>query len=325
MLLDIFIGGGGVNHILILFIFFAIVLTNISTQQLQRIPLQKPLKHIELKSPSTWEKRFRVIDPKTGRQIQYDPKPRIEVADARAGKYLFKWIGYDGREKVMGYQRPDCIDVIVIAAVIKTTSGYQYEYTVKNLKTSGDYIQGFTVQNFSEDISPKKRPQNINNVFLGEMSLGIWGDKGNWIRFAPLPPHPKVTPGQMIKFKLLSPAPPGLVECRADGGNSATIGVGEDPPPELQGLSDYYGAWPHGFTIGPIDELKSMSQQQRIAYLLRILPECQRQGWIAGSASTAYQKSLQNGDLGSIWARIAGDLKANSITTELFAIFDGLR
>jgi len=311
--------------LILIIIFFVASVTNTSAQQLRRIPLQKPLKHIKLKSPTTWEKRSRGIDPRTKKEIFYDPKPRIEMADATACKYNFKWIGYDGKEKVMSYQRPDCIDVVIVASVSKSVSGYQYEYTVQNLKTSGAYLQGFTVQNFSADISPKRRPSNVNNVFIGDMSPGIWGDSGNWIRFAPLPPHPKVQPGQTVNFRLYSSAPPGLVECRADGGSSVTEGVGEDSPPELQGLSNYYGAWPRGFTIGPVDEIKTMSQQQKTAYLLKILPECQRQGWITMRVSTAYQQALQGGNLEAVQSRLARDLKANSITTEVFAIFEGFK
>jgi hypothetical protein len=115
------------------------------TQQLQRLPLQK--KKIELKSPSSWPKSARV-DPHTKKEIPYDPKPRIEVADPRAGKYNLKWIGYDGKEKVVVYQRPDCVGVVVAASTAISSSGtFAYEYAVRNLAISGDYLNGFAVQN----------------------------------------------------------------------------------------------------------------------------------------------------------------------------------
>ena len=182
-----------------------------SAQKLQRLPLQK--KKIELKTPASWSKRVVKVDPQTKEEVYYDPKPRLELANARAGKYNLKWIGYDGKEKVVVYQRSDCVDVVVAALATRSSSGtYEYEYNVQSLATSGDYLDGFAVENFSMVITPQ-RPSMINDVFIGDMSLGIFGSKeGNWIRFAPLPPHPKVQPGQTIRFNLYSSSPPGLVK-----------------------------------------------------------------------------------------------------------------
>jgi hypothetical protein len=86
------------------------------------MPLRK--NKIEMKSPTTWFNPPTKIDPKTKEQLYYDPKPRLEVASAKAGKYYLKFIGYDGKAKVVTYQRPDCVDVIVIALATKSTSGY---------------------------------------------------------------------------------------------------------------------------------------------------------------------------------------------------------
>ncbi|MCI0555215.1 MAG: hypothetical protein L0287_30075, partial [Anaerolineae bacterium] len=259
-------------------------------------------------------------------QLYYDPKPRLEVANAKAGKYYLKFMGEDGKEKVVAYQRPDCVDVIVIASATKSTSGYRYEYTVRNIVTSGCYLNGFAAQNFTTDISPK-RPSNVNNVFIGDMSAGIFKE-GNWIRFAPLPPHPQVQPGQTAKFTLHSSAPPGLVECRVDGGTRALTGDGGDQlPAELDALISKigYSDWPRGFTIGPIDEIKRMSQGEKIAYLLNTLPKCQREGWMTTQALQTYERLLRRGDLQGIFTRIANDLKINSITTEVFGIIEGMR
>src|SRR5262249_35613159 len=89
---------------------------------------------------------------------------------AKAGKYYMKWIGHDGKEKTTIYQRPDCVDVIVVASANKSKSGdYEYQYTIQNLETSGDYLNGFVVQNYSTDISPKNRPAFVNSVFVGTM------------------------------------------------------------------------------------------------------------------------------------------------------------
>jgi hypothetical protein len=306
---------------LLIAIFLTMSLAVTPAQQLQRVALQK--KKIELKSPSTWSKDFVRIDPRTKKEIYHDPKPRLEVADARAGKYYMKWIGHDGKEKVTVYQRPDCVDVIVIASATRSASGYEYEYTVRNLKTSGDYLNGFAVQNFSADVLPK-RPSNVNNVFIGNMSAGIFGG-GNWIMLAPLSPHPKVQPGQTVKFKLYSPSPPALVECRVDGGNFVMKGVGEELPPELEALILGYDVWPRGYTIGPSDDLRRMSQEGKISYLLKTLPQCQKQGWMTTQALQTYEQLLRQGELQGIFTRIANDLRAGSITTEVFAMLDGMK
>jgi hypothetical protein len=290
-------------------------------QQLQRVALQK--KKIELKSPSTWSKSFVRIDPQTKKEIYHDPKPRVEVANAKAGKYYMKWIGHDGKEKVTVYQRPDCVDVIVIASATKSASGYEYVYTVRNLNTSGDYLNGFAVQNFSADVLPK-RPSNVNNVLIGDMSTGIFGG-GNWIRFSPIPPHPKVQPGQTVKFKLYSQSPPALVECRVNGGDFVMKGVSEELPPELEALILGYDALPRGYTIGPSDDLRRMSQEGKISYLLKTLTQCQKQGWMTAQVLQTYEQLLKRGDLQSIFPRIAGDLRANAITTEVFAIIEGVK
>jgi hypothetical protein len=306
---------------LLIAIFLTVSLAVTPAQQLQRAVLQK--KKIELKSPSTWSKSFVRIDPRTKKEIYHDPKPRLEVADAKAGKYYMKWIGHDGKEKVTVYQRPDCVDVIVIASAAKSASGYEYEYTVRNLKTSGDYLDGFAVQNFSADVSPK-RPSNVNNVLIGNMSPGVFGG-GNWIRFAPIPLHPKVQPGQTVRFRLYSQSPPALAECRVEGGNFVIKGVGEELPPELAALILGNDVWPHGYTIGPSDELRRMSQEGKISCLLKTLPQCQKQGWMTTQVLQIYEQLLRRGDLQGIFTRVANDLKSNSITTEVFAIVEGMK
>ncbi|MDX2039868.1 MAG: hypothetical protein SF097_01405 [Acidobacteriota bacterium] len=296
-------------------------LVNTSAQQLRRVALHK--KKIELKSPSTWSKNFVKIDPQTKKEIYHDPKPRLEVADAKAGKYYMKWIGYDGKEKMTVYQRPDCVDVIVISLAIKSASGYEYEYTVQNLKTSGDYLNGFAVQNFSADVSPK-RPSTANDVFIGNMSAGAFGE-GNWIRFAPIPPHPKVQPGQTVKFKLYSPSPPGLVECRVNGGDFVMKGAGEELPPELETLILNYDALPRGYTIGPVDGLRKSSHEENVSYLLKALPQCQKQGWLTMQVLQTYEQLLKQNNMASIFTRIGNDLKNGSISTEVFAIVEAMK
>ena len=291
------------------------------TQKLQRLPLSK--KKFELKSPSSWSKRVAKIDSGTNQEIYYDPKPRIELFDTKALKYYLKWIGYDGKEKVVVYQRRDCIDVMVSVTGTKSSSGvYEYEYAVHNLETSGDYLHGFAVQNFSSNV----RPEKSNNIHTDNMHITAQDfNEGNWIRFAPLPPHPRVQPGQIVKFKLYSPSPPGLVMCSADGGDFVMKGVEEDMPQELEESLPRHEIWPKGFTIGPMDKLKEFSPIEKTTYLLNILPQCQKQGWITTQTLRAYEQLLKQKNLQGIFTRAANDLKINSITTEVFGMIEGMR
>ena len=310
---------------ILLTIIFALGLGTSSAQKLQRLPLQK--KKIEVKSPSSWSKSAR-IDPRTKKEVPFDPKPRIELADARASKYSLKWIGYDGKEKVVVYQRPDCVDVVVAALAKRSSSGtYEYEYNVRSLATSGDYLHGFAVQNFGPVTSPK-RPSIIENVFAGDMIDNPFDSSGgNWIRFAPLPPHPKVQPGQTIRFKLYSSSPPGLVMCRVDGGDHVMKGVGEDMPGELGESLDALGykAWPSGYTIGPVERLKTLSKPERAKYVLQLLPQFQKLGWMTAKARQRYENILRREDLEGAYKRAEQDLKAGTITTEVLSILQGLK
>ena len=107
------------------------VATQAATAQ-TRLPFQK--KRITLKSPATYQKRIARYDSKTGQPIYYDPKPRIVPLDVKSGKYGLRWIGYDGQEKTIVYQRPDAIDAEISASVSKTVTGqYIYVYKIKNL------------------------------------------------------------------------------------------------------------------------------------------------------------------------------------------------
>jgi hypothetical protein len=292
-----------------------------SVQGLQRSILQKPKKDVEIVPPKTWMTRLAGYDEKKKEHIYQDPKPSIIKADAKAGIYLLKWTGFNGKNYQTTYQRPDCVDIVVNAATTKTASGYQYEYTVQNLKSSGCHLNGFTVQTASEDLLPK-RPSIIDHIMAGEMSPHIFGE-GKWVRFAPLPPRPKLQPGQTLKVKLSSTAPPGLVGCRVDGGAIGIKGVGDSIPEDLLALTDTFGyeAWPKGVTIGPIDALKKMSRSEKIAYLLKISSEFPAQGWGTYETVTQYQDLLRRGDLDGAKARLAGDFKAGRITSEVLALF----
>lgn len=94
-------------------------------------------------------------------------------------------------------------------------------------------------------------------------------------------------------------------------------------PPELEDLLPAYTGyrgWARGYTIGPVDKLRGISEQAQISYLLKVLPQCRQQGWITDQTLHAYEQLLRQKTLQVIFSRIADDLRADSLTTEVFAI-----
>jgi len=110
-----------------------------------------------------------------------------------------------------------------------------------------------------------------------------------------------------------------------NGGDFVMKSTGEELPPELAELILGYDTLPRGYTIGPSDDLRRMSQEEKISYLLKTLPQCQKQGWMTAQVLQTYEQLLKRGDLRSIFTRIANDLRANSITAEVFAIIEGVK
>jgi hypothetical protein len=343
-----------------IFLAFSFSIANASCSQtqeaqsrVQRVPLEK--RQWELKSPVHYAPEEIGYDRK-GRPITYDHKPRVEMLDAKAGKYLLKWIGYDRKEKTVVYQRIDAVDVIVSASVSKTPEGYLYSYQSANLPSSGTYLSGFILQNYAKDA----RPYEVNGVrtTLADLRLldnfrNLWRDgsspqvntttpggilidqmsnvieqfsKGSWINFAPLPAYkPAITPGRTFEVKLLSSAPPGLVECRVTGGDLTIQGVDEELPAVLEDMLPGYEQFPHGNTIGPVEYLKNLPQSDKAKYILDRLPVFRKVGWITDQVIQRYEPLLKKGDLASVINASDPDLKAEQITTEVFAILQGMK
>ena len=85
----------------------------------------------------------------------YDPNPKVVIIDEKAGKYEFRWIGTDGKEKVIAYQRHDAIDATVEAKIEKSQDGKLiYKYNFKMLETSPTYVREFIVQTLAADTKP---------------------------------------------------------------------------------------------------------------------------------------------------------------------------
>lgn len=313
--------------------------------KVQRRPLEK--QPHQYSSPAGYEWREKGYDPKTKKPVTYDHKPRVELVDAKAGKYAFKWVGYDGKERSVIIQRRDALDVVVSAGVSRTSEGrYLYTYKVESLPSSGTELLGFIVQNYApdtkpvevngrrtnnrdlslldafRDIPPDGTSWNLEDVAIGQMSNLIQQFKeGSWISIGLLPEFdPKVTPGRSLEVRILSSAPPGLVGIRAVGGQREIIGADEHMPFVLENRLPGYGELPRGHTVGPDERLKHLSAAEKIKYLRDRLPQFRNLGWITEETSRSYEQHLKGGDLEAVRKRIDQDLKAEQITTEIFAI-----
>ena len=86
-----------------------------------------------------------------------------------------------------------------------------------------------------------------------------------------------------------------------------------------------YEQFPHGYTVGPVDELQKFSSSEKTKYLLDHLPLFKKAGWITDQALQRYEAQLKNGGLDKIFAHAEEDLRAEQITTEVFAIIQGLK
>ena|SRR5712692_8408213 len=283
-------------------------------QKVDRLPLQK--KQIVLQAPKNYAHRFLGMDRITGKETYYDPKPQVVLLDVKTGRYAFKWIGYDGKQKTVLYQRPDAINAVVSARIETTSSGSRtYTYTVENLQSSGEELTSFFVQNFTSET----RPTKAADVYVGSVTRDDREFKdGHWIGYGVL--NSSVVPGRSVEFRLESSAPPGVVECRIAGGPRGMVGVDEDMPQELENVLPGYEAWPSGYTIGPVENLKTLSPAERANYLLKLLPKFKELGWITADALPWYQQSLSRNDLGAAYNQAERDFAEGNITTEVVSM-----
>jgi len=131
---------------------------------------------VEIRSPKTYLRREKAIGK------EYDPKPRVVPVDEKAGKYELQWIGYDGKKKVIKYQRHDALDALVEASVNHDNDGrYKYRYFIRNLPSSPAFLYSFTVQTFTRDVRDehiKSRDENLNIThmaqYIPQFSEGVW-------------------------------------------------------------------------------------------------------------------------------------------------------
>jgi hypothetical protein len=304
---------------LFLMIFFFIACTT-SAQQIKtaRKPFQKS--SVIIKSPNDYLHR----DIDNGKS--YDPKPRVVVIDEKAGKYELRWIGYDGKEKVIAYQRQDAIDAVVEAKVERTQDGkFLYKYLINVLPTSPTYFKEFIVQTLSGDAKPVKADKE--NFYIGDMFKAIQLFKeGVWWNYAYVgeKENTQIKGGQSIEFQLISAALPGIVGCKAAGGEITLKGVGEHMPYELESAMPGYEELASGYTIGPVESLASLSKPERAKYLLDNLPKFQAAGWMSDGTAKNYETLFKQEDLAGALEKAKKDLENEFITGEVFHIIEEL-
>lgn len=313
-------------HVLVLFIATLLIGCNSSAQNApesfsRERAVRKPVQRSRavLKTPEKYEMR-------TAGTRSYDPKPRVLVVDEGRGMYELRWIGQDGREKVVQYQRADAIKAIVEATVDSASDGKRrFRYRITNFEESPSYLSGFLVQTFATDIRKERIPV-ADDIYVGHMSQQIPQFKdGLWRRFAPLGENrPKVTPGRSIEFSIASKALPGVVECKVSAGDLTLKGVGEHMPYELERAMPGYDELASCLTIGPVERLASLPAKDRKAYLVENLPKFVDAGWMTVETSVLYERILNEKGFGTLFEQARSDLQTGLIMPEVFHIIEGL-
>jgi hypothetical protein len=199
---------------------------------------------------------------------------------------------------------------------------FVYKYLIKNLPTSPTHVSSFTVQTFAKDIEIIE-PED---VIVGDMINTLRDFKeGVWWRYAVLGEFlPKVEPGRSIEFTLISSAIPGIVGCRATAGDMTLKGVGEHMPQELERSMPGYEEWAKGYTIGPVDNLKTLDKNEKVKYLLDNLSKFQEAGWMNQETANNYKILLEENDLSGVFILAKKDLESEFITGEVFQIIENL-
>lgn len=278
----------------------------------ERLPLQR--KPIDFKLSEHYEKWYGPPDPRTGISREHDPQPRVIPLGENPGRFAFEWIALDGTKKRVIYERPDGTDAIVAAQVTEASDGYQYTYQVEVLPSSGVRLRAFMVQCFSDQVTTVEQKY----IFAGQMSNDIpQFREGIWISFGLLERFPDSGPGETVTLSLSSASPPGLVECRTR--SNSVIKGGHDMPYEFNSLLLGHDYWPHGYTIGPVERLKSLSQRAHLAYVAKLLPQLEELGWIDASVVGWYQRNLKPGTPG-LYQQVERDFNAGKITTEVLSL-----
>src|SRR5207302_2021855 len=96
-------------------------------------------------------------------------------------------------------------------------------------------------------------------------------------------------------------------------------------PQELEDVLPGYKDWPSGYTIGPVDYLKSLAPSDHTKYLLERLPQFLKLGWMTAGTLRWYEQSLKGNNLDQVYKRAEEDLKTGKITTEVYDMIHAIQ
>ncbi|MEZ5345222.1 MAG: hypothetical protein R2681_06650 [Pyrinomonadaceae bacterium] len=302
---------------------FSLLFTQVSLGQgsvheqakFERARLQKSM--FVLKQPEK-------VDRTSEYGTNYDPKPIVVAVDPKTGKYEYRWTGFDGKEKVVAYQRADSIEMISQAHMEKDISGmFVFRYEVEILSSSPTYFRNFIVQTFGS--SADSSGHDKEKIMIGEMYPvgdfveGIWR---NWAFVGNA--DERVTSGTTITFQLSSESPPGIVECRAAGGEFGSIAADEEMPSELENEIPVNQDLARGYTIGPDERLLKFTDSEKFKYLLENLPKFLEAGWMSEGTAKNYENVLKKNDQKELLAKSEKDFKEEYISSEVYVIITSL-
>lgn len=314
-----------IKHTFIIVVSLALQIACVSSAQeempeqakVERRPFQKS--SYVIKQPRTYS-----LEETENGKI-YDPKPKVVIVDERSGKYEFRWIGIDGKEKIVAYQRHDAIDAVVEATVERTSEAKRlYKYKFNVLPSSPIYFMKFFVQTFASDVSPVQVDSKLFRA--GTMTNLVSPFKiGTWRSFGFIgEENERIYGGKSSIFQLSSSSLPGIVKCQAAGGELGTTGVGEDLPPALEREIPIFADYAHGYTIGPVESLAGLSKQAKARYIVENLAKFQEAGWMTDGTAKTYASLLKEEDLQGAFEQAKKDMENEFITSEVFHIIEGL-
>lgn len=252
--------------------------------------------------------------------VDFDAEYSTREVEPDSGRIEIGWTTRSGQRGSFVYQRLDAIELTVEVAVERLTSGmYRYTYTLRNAGTSRLPLTGFVVQNFADDARAVREPER----YVGKMSPDVPGfAQGTWFLHGKSYFGDTVVPGSEGRAIIESASPPGVVGCKAYGGEIFAR-YPDDTPMAVQDAigRQYYGLWCTGITIGPVASVGRMRAEERRVYVLDQLPRMKAAGWITDRAAAWYVENLGKGRV-PLADRLRQDFADGQITSE-FALVPG--
>ncbi len=91
-------------------------------------------------------------------------------------------------------------------------------------------------------------------------------------------------------------------------------------PADLYSLLRGYDEYLHGWTIGPVENLKNLSTDEKTRYILDKLPQFRKIGWITDDAVVRYERLLKKNQTAELVTAVAQDLQSEQVLPEFAAL-----